>query len=57
METKIKDLKAGDSFRTLSGAKEYKIEDVVFRSNCNQKVWLLKGGWYIQKENKIVIKL
>ena len=57
MQTKIEDLKTGDSFSTVSGKRNYTIVDVVFSKELNRNVWLLKGGWYVTNPNKEVVKL
>lgn len=51
----IKELKAGDSFKTKTGKGVYTIKDVVSSSDERENYWILFGGWYISNPNKEII--
>jgi hypothetical protein len=53
----IEDLKVGDSFRTKTGKRSYTIIDIVYSTELDKNIWLLKGGWYVSNPDKVVVKL
>jgi hypothetical protein len=55
--TAIKDLEKGDPFKTKTGKRTYTVIDTVYSSELNRNIRLLKGGWYVSRQDKEVVKV